>query len=178
MIGHVAWGWQSLHETLSINEDFPVNKLLRSTGLALADGTIDRILPVAEPLDNAALDNCNALILLNKLTDAKSAAGMTPAQKRQYSAIIEFAGQSLSDSDTIFLPRLRAAIIAAGSNLPPTPAHPVRAENPLARLAVALHRSQISHLPADRITADAGNGRLSRPGETLLRWSHQCQSGS
>lgn len=156
VIGHVAWGWQSLHDTLSINEDFPVNQLLRSSGLALADGTIDRILPVTAPIDNRALDDCNALTLLDRLTDSETAAGLTLGQKRQYGAILEAAGQSAPNSDTIFLPRLRAAITAAGSNITPTPAHPVRADNPLARLAVTLRRNRISHTPAYRITADAG----------------------
>ena len=156
VIGHVAWGWQSLHETLSISEDFQVNQILRPAGLALADGTIDRILPVAEPLDNAALEDCNALTALNRLSEAKTAAALTPNQKRQASAVIEAAAQSLPASDRVFLPRLRAAIATVGRDAIPTPAHPIRADNPLARLAVTLRRAEISRLPAGKITADAG----------------------
>ncbi len=146
-----AWGWAQGHRNETIRDDYPLNKLCLSIGLAFGDGSTKSddkgFLPVPAELAN----QLHAVDALAILKDPK-------ADYAQASATILSAVNALTTHDTFLIPKL-SELAKTYPALIPTKKNPITTKkHPVERVLIAYEEQRLRALTPDTmIAAPAAN---------------------
>lgn len=154
ILGSLGWGWAQLNPGKSLVDDHPGNRFLAEIGIAWADGYFSRTgeagyVTPPDDLSLLCLDRAIAAVVdhqeKRKTLDKDSLA--------QAAMIVSLAIRTLpTDGNASLAPLVRWAK-AHGSELVPTPKQPIRLDDGLKRLALAVQLVEAQRLPADRVRA-------------------------
>ncbi len=150
--GVTGWGWIQIRggkDNSRLATECAANLLIQRAGLAFTAGIRGRTLPASYAAggDLSLLNATTALRGIVAHSDGKTNA--TPAQLAQCGATLADAIRSLPPGDEILLPKLAEIVIPPDGF--PTPANPVSATNPLARLALTLDMERLRGTPPEKI---------------------------
>ena len=149
-----GWGWQQLNPAKTLVFDHPGNKLLAEAGLAWNDGMLDRTCAAGFTVGAAPSD----LVQVSKTLDAleaqeKGQRQLSKDELNQATATVISAARTLPPTDKLVQPRLKVLREAHAAEAVPSPQKPLKADQPLARLALVLELQEINNLPVEKIKA-------------------------
>lgn len=145
--GGPAWGFLQLNPNLRIS-DHPINPFLAEAGIALADGMTEGTVPGG--LYDATvvpLPEVHALKAAEELLSDR----LAPDRRAQAAASILQAAGCLPEREANLrrmLARIRSAV---RGGVVPSPSDPVRADQPLRRIALALEVQEAMSSPPERV---------------------------
>lgn len=151
--GQPGWGWLQLNPGKSLAADHPGTRLLAPAGVVFTDSMAERTASAGFAAD-APSPLCNATRAIELLTvQARGATRPSSADAAQASATVLLAVRSVPEDDTILLPRIRELRAATGRTAIPTPASPLKAEDAIGRLMVAMDLQEIARTPPAKMKA-------------------------
>ncbi len=133
----LAWGWMQVYSTLDYIKDYSLNRVLEPMGLAFVDGYIDEIPPLKAG-DPAWVKRGNAFDALALLESQRS--GEQREAVEQALAVVSSAYRWLPQGKSAFRDRVHALVDRAARPVVPTENLPIRADDPLPRLALLTDR--------------------------------------
>lgn len=143
-----GWGWAQLNPGKSLADDYLGNRVLAPSGLVVSDampeGTADRY-----GVSNRPPALAGAAAALEALSAA--APPLSTDDRQQASQILVLAVRALPPGDELLVPRLRALVVPHARV--PMPHQPVKIDDPLARLAVAVADIELLRTPPEKIVA-------------------------
>lgn len=152
-IGGCSWGWQQLNPTRDLRTDMGGNRLLEPLGLVWCDAYLGTTTEGGYAVDReelAALHAGHALTGLERHGHGEIA--LSPAVLAQMGETVTLAIRSLPPTDALLLPRARRLLTDQGP-VAPSEKEPVKADQPLARLAVVLDHEFARNLAPEEVTA-------------------------
>jgi hypothetical protein len=147
------WGWLQVKRK-SLTKDHEGNRLLMPAGLAFADGYSSRTADVgfaATATPDHLVNASTALDLLEKQT--KGEAKPSKSEIKQAGWSITAAARAIPADDKVLLPRLHKLAREYGGKAIPTPKKPLRVEDALARVLVAMQLEEIRRLKPEETKA-------------------------
>jgi len=149
-----GWGWAQLNPGRSLVSDHPGNLLLYPAGLLWTAGYAHRNSPQGFQLEASPSSYLNASVALEALTQQeRDQTGLRRKHQADGVHSIKQALSVLPADDTVLIGRLRALRATAGRSAVPSPQTPVRAEDGLSGVFVALDVHEMKTKPAPEIAA-------------------------
>jgi len=145
--GGPAWGFLQLNPNLRIS-DHPINPFLAEAGLALADGMTQGTLPGG--LYDATLEPLPEVHAL-KAAEELLSDRLAPDRRAQAAASILQAAACLPEREANLRPMLARIRSTVRGAVVPSASEPVRADQPLRRVALALEVQEAMTLPPERV---------------------------
>ena len=149
-----GWGWKQLNPGKSLATDLPVNRLLHTAGLMIADDTLSdtiaggfSVTQEVPPLTHAG----RALAAASAHLGGKAKLSADDAVLA--SATLIGAMGSLPPDDTLLLPRLRALAADPKANVVPSPKNPVAGDNLAGRLLVTIQGQALRNALPEQVRA-------------------------
>jgi hypothetical protein len=132
--GMTGWGWAQLNPTSRLAEDFSGNWIFAPAGISWGPSYLAR----TSNGGFATGTRPPALIHAARALDAVTpgAPALSIAERSQCAVTLTIALQSLPAADGLLLPRLRAALAAAGGAVIPRPESPIKVDQVLGRIAL------------------------------------------
>ncbi len=147
----LGWGWLQLNAGRDLSEH-PLNRLCGPLGVYWADGTLDRTSDAGFRI-GAASEFLNAARALDAiLAHDRGEKKLQEADLSQAGATLTLAARTLANDDAL-LARLTSLLDERVSELAPSESKPLRAEQPLLRLLLALQLRTIESSPAVEVRA-------------------------
>lgn len=166
--GGPAWGFLQLNPGKSV-ADYPFNPVLLSSGLAFADGMVDRTSPDGYLASHPIPRRLNALVAVDDLLKG----GLSSAENAEAVASVMAAALSLPPGRHPLSAKLTAIRSSKGARAIPTHDRPLTTSEPLGRLALALdiHETMSAQPSAVRAhpAADIFPGRVAVDVSRALR---------
>jgi len=147
IVAGLGWGWQQLNPEKELVLDHPGNRLLAPMGMVYADGYLNRIDVVNDPVDENVLELCHAGQLLEKLDEIEA---LPDKDRSQVCAVLIHAIRAIPPDDRIFLPDVEQMLNSCTKKAPTSDA-PLAANDMLSRIALILEHERSKDLPPDRI---------------------------
>ena len=149
-----GWGWQQLNPDKTLVFDHPGNKLLAEAGIAWNDGMLDRTCAAGFTVGAPPSE----LVQVSQTLDAleaqeKGQRQLSKDELSQATATVISAARTLPPTDKLAQPRLKALREAHAAEAVPSPQKPLKADQPLARLALVLELQELNNLPPEKIKA-------------------------
>jgi len=159
--GQPGWGWLQLHPGKSLASDHPGTRLLAPAGIAFSDGMAQRTHRAGFSTEQPP-PLCHASRALEAVAGQSSGATTRPAREQlaQASATLMLAMRSLPSDDTVLLPRIRQLRNSTRQTALPAPGAPLKAENFVERLVLAMDLHEIATLPPDKVRAHPAASRF------------------
>ena len=148
-----AWGWQSVHESLSLTRDHSGNQLLLPMGIAFAGGMLE---PTGKQgyLAGDVPTLTHSQQALNALEARSTERGtLTEPQLEQATTTLGEAIGALPETQSGFVRRVERLCEDKGS-LIPSREKPITQAMPFARLKAVLDMRKLRRLPASQVTAN------------------------
>jgi hypothetical protein len=144
LFGDCPWGWMQLHPGKSLLEDHGGNRLLAPGGLVWADGHARR---TGEKGFDATARPSRLVHAMAALDAIEGEAGGKPVPGRKdrelASWIVTQAARAIPRDDALLRPRILKLAAASAAHAIPSAAKPLKSENALARLALAVQLAEI-----------------------------------
>ncbi|MBL8879980.1 MAG: hypothetical protein JNG88_12745 [Phycisphaerales bacterium] len=148
LVAHLGWGWLQLNPGRAISEH-PANRLLHETGIAWADGTLERNHDAGFVLTPSATEH-HAALALDLLTaaelspsNAEKADDKTKTAHRIAARMVELAAVTLPTDDRVIRPRLRELLATRGNALVPEEKKPLDEKQLLERVLLSAQVHEI-----------------------------------
>jgi len=146
-------GWH-LNRGKSLTKDHEPNRLFMPAGLAFADGHAGRTADVGFAVDEMPDKLVNASTSLDLLeAQASGKAKPSKAEIKQAGWSVAASARALPADDKILLPRLHKLALEYGGKAIPSPKKPLKVEDALARVLVAMQLEEIKGLKPEETKA-------------------------
>ncbi|MCH7735395.1 MAG: hypothetical protein IH961_09310 [Chloroflexi bacterium] len=150
-----GWGWQQVNTRRNPNLDLAVNMhhnaVLRTMGLMYGRAYVGGFRPIKAT--EIPLTNCQ-YALQRLIAQNNRKEKLSENQLRQWSSVLINAVQNVNPFDNIVRGRLDALIRYVGGSIVPTDKAPLKADEPLKRLALYLDFYDTQKIRQDEIVAD------------------------
>ena len=154
IVADLGWGWLQLNRGKNLVDHHPGNLLLRSAGIAWADGTLNRTCKIGYTAGDAPPALTNAAWAVDALvahSEGRDKLGDTDVRQAVWVACQ--AARILPDDDKLLMPRLATLEQKHSESAIPRPKLPLTMRQPLGRLLLTLRMEQIANLAPEEITA-------------------------
>jgi hypothetical protein len=152
--GGLGWGWQQLNPTKDLRTDHPGNKLLAPAGIVWADGYFSRTSDNGYEIADAPSKLTHAARALDALVaHADGKTELTKEEMAQAAWIATNAVRALPPDDKILLQKFREIARTRSTDAIPSPDKPLKMDQPLARVIVAMQLDAIKDLPPEQVAA-------------------------
>ena len=153
-----GWGWAQIHRGKDLRTDFSANRFFAPMGLVFANGYAKDSAQDSFVVSGTPSPLLNASLALNAFVNnsnrrQKRSQKLSKEHLVQIGSVLTLAMQSLPPDDTVFLPKLKDAMKAEGSNPRPTSKRPITNERVLARLVLTEQIRESQDLPPAQVTA-------------------------
>ncbi|SPE38834.1 conserved exported hypothetical protein [Candidatus Sulfopaludibacter sp. SbA3] len=146
VIGATGFGWEIIARDSDLVRHFSGNRLLGPAGIVWADGRLQ------VPADGVYTVSAPPQIIHARAAAQVAADGTALKDLKQVSRTITRAALNLPAGDTVLLPKLEALAKTAGVVVP-SETDPVRVDQPLRRLAIALEQRKIRYATPHQVGA-------------------------
>lgn len=147
------WGWQMItRRGLPVH---PINRVLAGTGLMFTDGMLDRTSSAGFDVAADIPELSDAGVALERLAQARTREGLSPAEISQAVATVLQVGVNLPADDSVFRPKLEEIRRQLTADATVSERSPVTLSDPIRRIALALDTVDAQRAPASEVKAHA-----------------------
>ncbi len=150
----LGWGWQQLNPKKNLLTDHPGNRLLAPAGIVWADGYFSRTSDLGYEVKGPPTRLTHAAVVLKALVaHADGKVELSNEEMAQAVWIATHAVRSLPPYDKALRPKFHEIARTRSTDAIPTPDKPLKMEQPLARVIVAMQLEAIKDLPPEKVKA-------------------------
>lgn len=150
----LAWGWLQLNPGKDLLKQQRGNVLLAPLGLLFADGYLKHTSAGRYGVGTASTDLLHAGRALEAAASHHDGTRkLAREQIGQVGTVLSRAAQSLPKQDTLLLPHLQRMISTQAGSIVPSPQEPVKTDNILGRLSIAMQTREAQSAPPAQVRA-------------------------